>query len=231
MHELDATTFPAWRDAIAAAGDAIAPPRSYPGYPAHPLPAVRRRRRGPGLERALAERRSPRALGTEFPAATVLARVLWHAHGARDDHGRGPVPSAGGVQGIELYLAVIAGGWLPAACYHYDRVRHLLARVGSAADRDACARRWVPSLATVDGGALLWIVVGDRARVAHRYGDRAPRFLALEAGHLMQNLCLMSCAAGLGTLPLGGFYERALARALSLPRTDLVLYTGLCGPT
>jgi len=53
--------------------------------------------------------------------------------------------------------------------------------------------------------------------------------LLLEAGHLMQNLCLASTAYEQCTVPLGGFFERALARTLELPRTDRVLVTGVLG--
>jgi SagB-type dehydrogenase family enzyme len=81
----------------------------------------------------------------------------------------------------------------------------------------------------VNGGALLWVLVGDADRVACKYGERAVRFLLQEAGHLMQNLCLMSAALRLVTVPLGGYLERDVAHRLVLPRTDLVLYVGVCG--
>lgn len=87
----------------------------------------------------------------------------------------------------------------------------------------------MPSLVTVEGGALVWVIVGDGARVSAKYGARGLRFLLLEAGHLMQNLCLIAADLGLATVPLGGFYEQPLARALQLPPSDEVLYTGVCG--
>ena len=62
-----------------------------------------------------------------------------------------------------------------------------------------------------------------------KYGDRGLRFLLLEAGHLMQNLCLASASLGLATTPLGGYFEADLAQRLTLPPTDEVLYLGLCG--
>jgi SagB-type dehydrogenase family enzyme len=133
------------------------------------------------------------------------------------------VPSAGNLQALELYLASWSTGWLPTGWYHYDRRAHALARMLEGATRDAVAAI-VPSLAIFDGGALLWIVAGDHARVAERYGKRAQRFLLLEAGHLMQNLCLASA-----TVPLGGCFERALAKTLQLPRGDRVLVTGVLG--
>jgi hypothetical protein len=45
----------------------------------------------------------------------------------------------------------------------------------------------------------------------------------------MQNLCLLSTSLGFCTVPLGGFFEREIARELTLPATDVVLYVGLCG--
>jgi nitroreductase len=65
--------------------------------------------------------------------------------------------------------------------------------------------------------------------VRAKYGARGLRFLLLEAGHLMQNLCLLSRSLGLVTVPLGGFFEAPLARLLVLPETDEVLYVGVVG--
>jgi hypothetical protein len=45
----------------------------------------------------------------------------------------------------------------------------------------------------------------------------------------MQNICLLSASLGLATVPLGGFFEREIARRLDLPDTDVVLYAGACG--
>ena len=73
------------------------------------------------------------------------------------------------------------------------------------------------------------MLVGDGERAAAKYGGRGLRFLLLEAGHLMQNLCLVSASMGLTTVPLGGYFEADLARRLTLPATDEVLYLGLCG--
>jgi SagB-type dehydrogenase family enzyme len=228
--ELDPTSFPAWREAIARFDDAGTPdhaPRSYPGTPRWPLPCARRRWRS-SLERALTGRRSDRTLGHALPTARELGRICALAHGVCSDAGRGPVPSAGGLQALELYVAVLAPGWLPAGIYHYDRAGHALAGIADAID-PSVVPSIVPSLVTTSGGALLWLIVGDGARVSAKYGARGLRFLLLEAGHLMQNLCLVSADLGLATIPLGGFFERPLARALRLPSTDEVLYAGVCG--
>jgi hypothetical protein len=41
----------------------------------------------------------------------------------------------------------------------------------------------------------------------------------------------MSASQGFVTLPLGGFFERDIARVLHLPKTDMVLYVGVFGRT
>ncbi len=129
---------------------------------------------------------------------------------------------------MELYLVHWSTSWLPSGLYHYDRGGHHLSQIADGADR-AAWQEIVPSLHLLDGGSILWVLVGDVPRVAARYGDRAGRFLLLEAGHLMQTLCLASTSLGLCTVPLGGCFEREVARQFVLPATDAVLYVGACG--
>ncbi len=227
--DLDETSFPAWRDAMAAHAHEAPRPRSYPGYPRTPLPRAKTAMfGGAGLEKTLVTRRASGALTEDLPDIKDLGRVLELAHGITGDDARGPVPSAGGLQALEIYLASWAPGWLAPGWYHFDRAAHALSQIAAGATRTTVAAI-VPSLELVRGGALCWILAGDDARVSARYGRRSLRFLTLEAGHLMQNLCLASHAAKLCTIPLGGFFERPISRALHTPRTDRILYAGVLG--
>jgi len=227
--ELDRTSYPELRDRIAAFEQEPSSheTRTYPGYPRTALDRSRPRPLA-GLEKALIERRSVRRLGREVPSKKTLGRLLQYAHGVCAEEGRGPAPSSGGLQAVELYVAAFEPTWLPSGVHHYDRAGHHLSQVVKGADR----ARWaslVPSMGLVEGGALLWILVGDGERIAAKYGDRGGRFLLLEAGHVMQNLCLMSTSVKLSTVPLGGALEPEIARELGLADTDAVLYTALCG--
>jgi SagB-type dehydrogenase family enzyme len=220
--ELDRTSWPAFRDAAGGfepSGDIR--PRSHPGVPRVALPRPRARRLAP-LDRALVARRSARKLSTDPLPDRELGHLLHFSHGAVEAGARGPVPSAGGLQALELYLVRFGDG-----AFHYDRAGHHLSRLGGADRADWRTR--VPSLDLVEGGSLLWLIVGNVERVEPKYGARGLRFLLLEAGHLMQNLCLVSASLKRATVPLGAFFERDVAAALGLPKTDLVLYAGLCG--
>jgi SagB-type dehydrogenase family enzyme len=229
MTELDRISFSEMGERIAEAeAEALrGEPRRYPGYPTWPLPRTRRRW-WPSLDSTLHARRCHWELQSTLPDARTLGRLLQHAHGNADELFRGPTPSAGGLQALELYLAHWQTAWLPPGAYHYDRRGHYLSQIVVGADANAWGER-VPSLRQVSGGAVLWLLVGDARRVAAKYGERGERFLLLEAGHLMQNLCLLSASLGLCTVPLGGCLEREAARELRLLATDRVLYAGVCG--
>ena len=229
LPELDRTNWPELREQILAYApdDPHPEPRSYPGYPRWTLPRVRPRL-WPPLDRVLRGRRSHRLLSNEVPSRKMLGQLLGSGHGVHREHGRGAVPSAGGLQSLELYFVQFYDAWLPAGLYHYDRVAHLLTQMAPAPDR----KEWidnVPSLPMVEGGSILWVLVGNAPRLEDKYGVRGLRFLLLEAGHLMQNLCLISASLGWATMPLGSYLEDDIARAFALPATDLVLYVGVCG--
>ena len=227
--ELDRTTWPDVRDQIVnfTHDGSLGEWRSYPGYPSWPL-AHCRPRFWPSLERILWSRRSTAKLTTSLPDQATLSRLLQFSHGVNAPGGRGPTPSAGSLQALELYFVNFSADWLPAGTYHYQRGAHSLAQLVAGTEREAW-RTIVPSLELMEGGVLLWIIVGDGVRVHQKYGNLAGRFLLLEAGHLMQNLCLMSRRLGWTTVPLGAFFQQDIARRMTLPAGDTVLYLGMFG--
>jgi SagB-type dehydrogenase family enzyme len=227
--QLDRATYPEWRDQIIAfeSQAAAIEARSYPGYPRWRLARVASRV-WPPLDQVLLRRRSATALSTVMLPRRVLSRVPRFAHGVHADRARGPTPSAGGLQALELYLVAFETSWLPAGLYHYDRAGHHLSQIAAQATR-AHWRALVPSMEAVRGGALLFVLVGDEALVSSKYGAHGYRFLLLEAGHLAQNLCLIAASLSLCAVPLGGFFEREVSRLFLLPDRDVVVGLVLCG--
>lgn len=157
-----------------------------------------------------------------------ISRLLNLAHGIYADRARGPVPSAGGLQALEMYVVTFEQCWLPPGAYHFDRAGNHLSQIVPSASRQEWLTR-VPSLASIDGDWILFVLVGDYSRAQAKYGPRGFRFLLIEAGHLAQNLCLLAGSLELCVLPLGGFFERDIARHLTLPASDEVLYLLACG--
>lgn len=229
LTELRPSSFPAFRDSIIAAEarGASHALRSYPGYPKVPLPRPRRRALT-SFDAIVLNRRTARGLAAAQPDAKALGRILYLGHGVTGPDGRAPAPSAGNLQAVELHLITLAPGWLPAGAYHYDRNGHHLARLADGGDRGSLAAH-VPSLAQIEGGGLLLVLAGDLERAAAKYRERAARFLLLEAGHVMQSLCLSAASVKHGVVPIGGYFEAALAERLVLPETDVVLYAAILG--
>jgi SagB-type dehydrogenase family enzyme len=184
-----------------------------------PLPAPDTRGSVP-LERALAGRRSQR----EFAAAPLsrgqLAQLLWAAQGRTDARGHRTAPSAGAQYPLRLWLVAGDVAGLDPGIYGVATdAGSLLAPASASARGD---RR--PAVADAALGqawlrqAPALIVVAAEARATRaRYGERADRFVAIEAGAAAQNLLLQAQALGLGGTMVGAFDEPRLRAALGLP--------------
>lgn len=225
--ELSESTFPRFRDDLLAHEAVQHSHRSHPGVERIELPRPRARLTV-GFDRIALQRRTHRVLGARTPSLAKLGRLLYLGHGASGPDGRGPAPSAGHLQPIELYAFFFGEGTVAHGAYHYDRAAHGLSRIAEPATRDELAEI-APSFGQVEGGSALLVLVGDTVEVDVKYGVRAPRFLLLEAGHVMQALALAATSVGCALTPLGGVLEPELARRLTLPSTDAVLYCALLG--
>jgi SagB-type dehydrogenase family enzyme len=71
---------------------------------------------------------------------------------------------------------------------------------------------------------VLAVITGVVSRTAATYGDRAERYVQLEAGHVCQNLLLEATAMGLAAVPVGAFSDDALRGSLGIDEDELPLY-------
>lgn len=159
----------------------------------------------------LARRRSSLADALRPVTLGELAAVLRAAYaGERRLEGpvRRPVPSAGALYPLELYVAAAAVRELEPALYHFHPFERRLSRLG-ALDAEA-ARGALVDGAVADVASALLVVTAVFWRSRCKYGQRGYRFALLEAGHVVQNVALAAAALGLAALPLGGFYDRRL---------------------
>jgi SagB-type dehydrogenase family enzyme len=164
------------------------------------------------LERTLAQRRSLRSFADRPLALADAGQLLWAAQGLSDRlQGRRTAPSAGAAYPLVLYLVAGRVDGLPAGVHRYDPTTHRLAAVAAGDLRAAIAgatrdQRWV-----ADAPACV-VIAAQPARTAARYGARAERYVALEAGAAAQNLLLQAVALGLGGTVVGAFDDAALRR-------------------
>lgn len=169
------------------------------------------------LERALAARRSVRDFTDERLTLEELAQLLWAAQGITADWGGRTAPSAGALYPLEVY-AVTPGG-----LYHYLPDGHRADVLRADDLRRPLAAAALGQSAVAEAPAVLVIAAVFR-RTEVKYGERAERYVHLEAGHAAQNVLLQAVALGLGGVPIGAFSDREVQRVLGLPADHEPLY-------
>jgi SagB-type dehydrogenase family enzyme len=169
---------------------------------------------------AVIRRRSVRHYSPEPLSLEELAALLWATQGVRGPAGPSSalrtVPSAGARHAFETYLAVSRVTSLEPGLYRYlpfdGELARLLAdpRVGARAAAAAHGQGFVATAAAV----FFWTVVPDR--MEWRYDLAAHKVLALDAGHVCQNLYLACEAIGAGTCAIAAYHQEACDRLLGV---------------
>lgn len=140
-----------------------------------------------------------------------LATILDFGYGVvhRPEGLRRRVPSGGALYPLDVFVLASRVTGLAHGTYHYDPYRGCLAALGDFDDQ-ALGRCLLQEKA-VDGFAATIVLGGSFWRSRFKYGHRSSRFVLIEAGHVMQNLTLMSAAVGVAGRPYGGFIDDELA--------------------
>lgn len=169
------------------------------------------------LEKALQQRRSVRAYSNEPLTLEEIGQLFWAAQGITNERGLRTAPSAGALYPLELYAATDDG------LYHYVPQGHR-AQLRRVDGWWAALCRAALSQSAVCQAPVIFVVTAVYARTAGKYGERAERYVALEAGHAAQNLLLQAMALNLAAVPVGAFYDEQVQAALGLPADHKPLY-------
>src|SRR5260370_20183 len=115
-----------------------------------------------------------------------------------------PVPSAGALFPLELYLVANNVTGLPNGAYHYASWHHRLECVEPGVELESL----MPNLQEqryILGANVLLFLTAVFPRTMNKYGPPGYRYILLEAGHPAQNLCLLAPDRHLGTLCISAF--------------------------
>lgn len=169
------------------------------------------------LDDAIRQRRSVRAFAPDELTLDEIGRLLWAAQGITDAQGHRAAPSAGALYPLELY-GVTASGVI-----RYVAEGHKAQQLDVGDVREALSRAALDQ-APVRNAPLVVVVVGVVQRTRAKYGDRAERYVALEAGHAAQGLLLEATGLGLGAVPIGAFEDEEVRAAMRLPSGSFPYY-------
>jgi SagB-type dehydrogenase family enzyme len=192
---------PAERPALEGGRVALAEPGSWKGI------------RSVDLETAIRVRKSHRKF-TESPLSLdELAFLLWATQGVSRrgaDRAYRTVPSAGCRHAFETTVAAMRVEGLEPGLWRYLPLSHALVREGTP---ERLPERLVSatlgqSFCGSAAATFCWTCVP--ARMEWRYDRAAHRAIALDAGHVAQNLYLACAAVGCGTCAVAAYDQKAM---------------------
>jgi SagB-type dehydrogenase family enzyme len=175
------------------------------------------------LEETLRMRRSVREYAGAPLTLEEVSQLLWAAQGITSESGGRTAPSAGALYPLEVYLAAGDVEGLPAGVYRYDPAPHQLVKVKGGDVRTELCDVSLGQEA-VRNGAIDIVIAAVYERTEVKYGDRAVRYVQMEAGHAGQNVCLQAAALELGAVTIGAFSDDAVAQVLGLRDDEAPLY-------
>ena len=180
------------------------------------------------VEKALSTRRSVRAFKDEPISLTTLSQLVWAAQGitlkmdAPANWAWGPwqggkrtAPSAGALYPLEVYIVVGNVDGLKPGVYKYKPQTHQLFEVGAGDRRSelataAVGQKWIQS------SPCIFVIGAVYSRTEVKYRERAARYVHIEIGHAVENVCLQALALDLGTTMVGAFKDDDVKKVLGM---------------
>ncbi|KJY22193.1 MULTISPECIES: SagB/ThcOx family dehydrogenase [unclassified Streptomyces] len=163
---------------------------------------------------------------------SAAERVLQTALGPDEATGHWPYPSAGDLRAVTVYCAAFDMEGAERGISRFEpgsgRLRPVAVLRGGSDERVLRGEALMRT-STVDPTAAqaVFLFVGHLGRAGGRYGERAYRYLLLEAGHMAQNLSLVLAAEDLAGCPIGGIRDDEALRVLGLEDSTAVCLYGL----
>ncbi|WP_457753132.1 SagB/ThcOx family dehydrogenase [Thermococcus sp.] len=176
------------------------------------------------VEEAIAKRRSVRYYKDRPLTLKQLSQLLWAAQGITEEKKKfRAAPSAGATYPFEIYVVVGYVEGLKPGVYHYDPFKHSLTLIKEGDYRTdlqkaALNQQWVGK-AAVD-----IVLVAFYERTTKYYGERGYRYVYMEAGHIGQNIYLQAVALGLGTVAVGAFHDKEVAKIIGTDGDPIYIF-------
>jgi SagB-type dehydrogenase family enzyme len=161
------------------------------------------------LEEVLRRRKSIRDFRREPVSKDQLSYLLWASTGIqRVEQGYEfrTAPSAGALYPIETYLIINNAAGIEKGVYHYSVKAHCLERLKQGDfGREITAAALGQQMCATAAVVFVWSAVFERCK--WKYGQRAYRYIYLDAGHIAENLALAAVSLNLGSCEMGALYD------------------------
>jgi len=188
------------------------------------------------VEEAISRRRSVRKYSSLPLSLDEFAFLLWATQGFRStpdpEGGFRTVPSAGCRHPFETYITVFRVEGLNRGLYRYLPVEHGLIFLGCPEHLEARAAQAAMGQPFAGKSAVTFIWTAIPSRTEWRYGEASVKVIALDAGHVCQNLYLACQAVRAGTCAIAAYDQEAADGLIGVDgEEEFVVYMAPVGKT
>jgi len=178
--------------------------------------------RAMSLDKTLRQRKSIRDFQARPLSKGQLAYLLWASTGIQrveDGYEFRTAPSAGALYPIETYVVVNNVKSLEPGVYHYQIRSHQLELLEQRDLRGQIAAAALgQGMCATAAAVFIWAAVFERCK--WKYGQRAYRYIYLDAGHIAENLALAAVSLNLGTCEIGALYDDQVNTFIGIDGTE-----------
>ena len=176
------------------------------------------------LKTAINNRESRRSYSHQPLSLEELSFLLWATQGIKQKldsgHALRTVPSAGCRHAFETYLCIINVQDLDQGIYRYLPIEHQLLLEFTEENLNKKIRHAVLGQSYPGEAAVTFIWTTIPYRMEWRYGIAAHKVIAIDAGHVCQNLYLACEAIGAGTCAIAAYDQEAMDKLLRIDGQD-----------
>jgi SagB-type dehydrogenase family enzyme len=184
------------------------------------------------LQEVLKTRKSVRDYSNKPIRMEILSYLLWASTGISRKEGGyefRTAPSAGALYPIETYLVVNRAEGICPGIYHYNIRSHVLELLKEGDYAEQTAQAALGQTMCIQAPVVfIWTAVFQRMK--WKYGQRAYRYVYLDAGHIAENLALAAVSLGLGSCQIGALFDEEINQIVEVNGVEeSVLYMSVTG--
>lgn len=188
------------------------------------------------IQEAISERKSVRNYSNSPITADEFSFLLWATQGVRSKvikgHAFRTVPSAGCRHSFETYIAVFRVDGIEKGIYRYLPLSHSIVYVKAVKNLEFAVIQAAMGQSFAGEGAVTFIWTTIPSRMEWRYGFASYKVIALDAGHVCQNLYLACRAIGAGTCAIAAYDQEKADKLVGVDgQEEFVIYMAPLGKT
>lgn len=176
------------------------------------------------LHELIGSRNSCRRYADQALALTELSFLLWATQGVRGSRTATRtwrnVPSGGNRHPLETYLGVLNVEELTPGIYRYLPLEHALLPVSEPQHLPRLISEAAGGQGFVGQSAVVFLWTAVPYRTVWRYAGASPKLIAIDAGHVCQNLYLAAQAIGCGTCAVAAYDQIKADRLVDVDGKD-----------